>query len=108
MFATFFAEMLASMTETDPRAAMPLVNWGESDVGELPTGTVTLLLADVEDSTRLWDTQPDEMTAAIAQLDRTLTDLLAAHRGVRPLEQGEGDSFVVAFTRATEAAACAL
>ena len=30
-----------------------------SAVCELPTGTVTLLLADVEGSTRLWETQPD-------------------------------------------------
>src|SRR6201996_9027454 len=37
-----------------------------------------------------------------------LGDLLAAHGGVRPVEQGEGDSFVVAFARASEAAACAL
>ena len=77
-------------------------------VGELPTGTVTLLLADVEGSTRLWETQPEEMTAAVARLDRMLGDLLAAHGGVRPVEQGEGDSFVVAFARASEAAACAL
>jgi len=35
------------MTETDPRADIPPVNWSELGVGELPTGTVTLLLADV-------------------------------------------------------------
>ena len=46
-----------------------------SAVSGLPTGTVTLLLADVEGSTRLWETQPDEMTAAIARLDATLSDL---------------------------------
>ena len=77
-------------------------------MGELPTGTVTLLLADVEGSTRLWETQPEEMTAAVARLDHRLVGLLAAHGGVRPVEQGEGDSFVVAFARATEAVACAL
>ena len=37
-----------------------------------------------------------------------LTDLLAAHGGVRPVEQGEGDSFVAAFARASDAVACAL
>nr|WP_234834849.1 LuxR family transcriptional regulator [Mycolicibacterium stellerae] len=79
-----------------------------SAVSGLPTGTVTLLLADVEGSTRLWDTQPGEMTAAIARLDAMLTDLVAAHGGVRPVEQGEGDSFVVAFARASDAVACAL
>ena len=35
--------------------------------GLLPTGTVTLLLADVEGSTRLWQTKPEEMTAAVAR-----------------------------------------
>ena len=74
----------------------------------LPTGTVTLLLADVEASTRLWETQPDEMTAAVALLERTVSEVVAAHGGVRPVEQGEGDSFVVAFARASDALACAL
>ena len=47
--------MLASMSEIDPRVDMPLVNWSDLGVsGLLPTGTVTLLLADVENSTRLW------------------------------------------------------
>ena len=68
--------------------------------GLLPTGTATLLLADVEGSTRLWETQPEEMTAAFARLDHALGDLVSAHGGVRPLEQGEGDSFVAAFARA--------
>jgi len=65
-------------------------------------------LADVEGSTRLWQTQPEEMTAAVARLDRTVSDVIAAHDGVRPVEQGEGDSFVVAFARAADAVECAL
>ncbi|OBJ80759.1 transcriptional regulator [Mycobacterium gordonae] len=77
-------------------------------MSELPTGTVTLLLADVEGSTRLWATQPDEMTAAVARLDQVLAELVAAHGGVRPVEQGEGDSFVIAFACASDAVACAL
>ena len=36
--------------------------------GRLPTGTLTLLLADVESSTRLWETEPATMTAAGAKL----------------------------------------
>ena len=74
----------------------------------LPTGMATLLLADVEGSTRLWLTQPEEMTAAVARLDRVVCDIVAAHNGVRPVEQGEGDSFVVAFARAADAVGCAL
>jgi class 3 adenylate cyclase len=91
--------MLASMSEID---------WSDVGMSELPTGTVTLLLADVEGSTRLWETQPDEMAAAIARLDQAVSDALAAHDGVRPVEQGEGDSFVIAFARASDAVACAV
>ena len=95
--------MLASMSET---------SWTNPDIGpdmsELPTGTVTLLLADVEGSTRLWETQPEAMKAAVERLDQTLSDAVAAHGGVRPVEQGEGDSFVIAFSRAADAVACAL
>ena len=79
-----------------------------SAVSELPTGTVTLLLADVEGSTRLWETQPDEMAAALGRLNDAVTGLVSSHDGVRPVEQGEGDSFVVAFARASDAVACAL
>ena len=74
----------------------------------LPTGTVTLLLADVEGSTRLWESQPDVMAAALEAMDRELVALVQAHDGVCPVEQGEGDSFVVAFARASDAVACAL
>jgi class 3 adenylate cyclase len=49
--------MLATMSK---RADTPSVNWSELGVSELPTGMVTLLLADVEGSTRLWQTRPDE------------------------------------------------
>ena len=95
--------MLANMSATE---------WSDVGVSEqpsgLPTGTVTLLLADVEGSTRLWETQPEEMAAAVARLDQAVADAIAAHDGVRPVEQGEGDSFVVAFGRASDAVACAL
>ena len=101
--------MLANMSDIDRRDETPLLNWSELDVsGLLPTGTVTLLLADVEGSTRLWETQPDEMTTAIARFNSVVSDLIAAHDGVRPVEQGEGDSFVAAFARASDAVAAAL
>jgi class 3 adenylate cyclase len=106
MFAASEGHMLASMSGPDPR--VDTVNWSDLGVSELPTGTVTLLLADVEGSTRLWETEPDQMSDAVARLDPALTDLVASHSGVRPVEQGEGDSFVVAFARASDAVACAL
>jgi predicted ATPase/class 3 adenylate cyclase/DNA-binding CsgD family transcriptional regulator len=99
--------MLASMSQIDPRADAPLVNWSWM-TGLLPTGTVTLLLADVEGSTRLWESQPEEMSAATARLNQVVSDLIAVHDGVRPVEQGEGDSFVAAFARVSDAVACAV
>ncbi|MDT5138785.1 MAG: hypothetical protein QOD58_3047, partial [Mycobacterium sp.] len=95
--------MLASMSEID--------RWIGSEVGVsglLPTGIVSLLLADVEGSTRLWETQPAEMTTALARLNQVVNEIVAAHDGVRPVEQGEGDSFVAAFARASDAVAAAL
>ncbi|MDT5236886.1 MAG: hypothetical protein QOF47_2873, partial [Mycobacterium sp.] len=74
----------------------------------LPTGTVTLLMADVEGSTRLWEARPEEMASALVTMDRALAELVPANNGVRPVEQGEGDSFVVAFTRPSDAVSCAL
>jgi len=92
--------MLASMSATD---------WSDVDMAELlPTGTVTLLLADIEGSTQLWETQAEAMTAAIARMNQTASKLVAEHDGVRPVEQGEGDSFVAAFARSGDAVACAL
>ena len=85
--------MLTSMSEFDPSADTPLVDWSELGVsGLLPTGTVTLLLADVEGSTRLWETQPEQMTVAMARMNQMVTETIATHSGVRPVEQGEGDS----------------
>jgi predicted ATPase/class 3 adenylate cyclase/DNA-binding NarL/FixJ family response regulator len=109
MFCATGPRMLASMSDIEPCAETPLANWSELGVsGLLPTGTVTLLLADVEGSTRLWETQPGEMTAAIARLNLSVSEVIATNDGVRPVEQGEGDSFVAAFARASDAVAAAL
>lgn len=96
------------MDAIDLQAEAPLLTGNEQNVGDLPTGVVTLLLADVEGSTGLWERHPDTMTDAIAQLNHTVDDLAAVHGGARPVEQGEGDSFVLAFGRASDAVACAL
>ncbi len=100
--------MLATMSQLEWSDFADVRSGMASAVSGLPTGTVTLLLADVEGSTRLWQTQSDEMTAAIARLDAVLAAVVATNGGVRPVEQGEGDSFVVAFARASDAVECAL
>jgi class 3 adenylate cyclase len=74
----------------------------------LPTGTVTFLLTDVEGSTVAWQRHPESMSAAIARHDEIVVEAIAAWSGARPVEQGEGDSVVAAFSRATDAIAAAL
>ena len=75
---------------------------------QLPVGTVTFLLTDVEGSTRLWESAPQATRIAIARHYEVLDAAISRHGGVRPVEQGEGDSVVAAFTRASDAVAAAL
>jgi predicted ATPase/class 3 adenylate cyclase/DNA-binding CsgD family transcriptional regulator len=101
--------MLASMSEIDPNPDTPLMDWSDlGGNGPLPTGTVTLLLADVDGSTRLRETRPEEMSAALVRLNQVVSDVIAAHHGIRPVKRGDGDNFAAAFARASDAVACAL
>ena len=74
----------------------------------LPTGTVTFLMTDIEGSTRAWVREADAMPAAVSRHYEILDEAVAAHGGVRPVEQGEGDSVVAAFSRASDAVAAAV
>jgi predicted ATPase/class 3 adenylate cyclase len=78
------------------------------DVGGLPEGTVTFLLTDVEGSTRLWSADHDAAAAAIRRTYEVIDACVGAHGGVRPVEQGEGDSTVSVFPLAAPAVAAAL
>lgn len=69
----------------------------------LPAGTVTFLLTDVEGSTRLWAERPDDMAAVVPRHYDLLDAEIVRHGGLRPVEQGEGDSVVAVFARATDA-----
>ena len=73
----------------------------------LPTGTVTFLMTDIEGSTRGWSRSPAALTAALPH-HQILDDAIVAHGGVRPVEQGEGDSVVAAFSWASDAVHAAL
>src|SRR5262249_52972194 len=73
----------------------------------LPTGTVSFLLTDVEGSSRGWERAPSGMAVAVARHYEILDHVVSAHGGVRPVEQGEGDSVVAAFSRASDAVAAA-
>jgi Domain of unknown function (DUF4062) len=62
---------------------------GEAD---LPAGTITFLLTDIEGSTRLWETMPDAMEAALEQHNRLLTNVIEDHGGVVVTSRGEGNA----------------
>ena len=84
------------------------VSDGEDRAFALPTGTVTFLLSDVEGSTRRWERAPESMAVAIPRHYELLDAAIVSHGGVRPVEQGEGDSAVGAFSRASDAVAAAI
>jgi predicted ATPase/class 3 adenylate cyclase len=75
-------------------------------MADLPTGTVTFLFTDLEDSTRLWEEYPDAMKAALARHDEILRGAIAAHGG--HIVKGRGDGVHAAFGDAHAAVAAAL
>src|SRR5215469_13358606 len=77
---------------------------GPSQPGQdLPAGTVTFLLTDIEGSTRLWETVPDAMNEALERHNRLVPELIEDHGGVVVTSRGEGDSFFAAFSSAVAA-----
>ena len=71
----------------------------------LPSGTVTFLFTDIEESTRLLHELGPVYVEALGEHRRVLRGAFAAHRGVEVDTQG--DAFFFAFARATDALAAA-
>ncbi len=97
----------------DLSMAAPM-QWGAAGVSTpqqafvLPVGTVTFLLTDVAGSTSMWERESaEDMRTAIMRHYEILSEAVDANGGVRPQEQGEGDSIVAAFARPSEALAAA-
>src|SRR5438093_13395563 len=77
-------------------------------MAELPSGTVTFLLTDVEGSTALWEAAPEAMRVALARHDALFEAAVKRHGGVHIRPRGEGDSRFAAFVSAPGAVATAL
>lgn len=77
-------------------------------MAELPSGTVTFLLTDVEGSTTLWEEAPEAMRTALARHDGLFEAAVAEHRGIQIRPRGEGDSRFAVFASASDAVASAL
>jgi class 3 adenylate cyclase len=74
-------------------------------VAELPTGTVTFLVTDIEGSTRLLSEVGDAYAGVLADHRQVLRKAFADHGGAEVDTQG--DAFLVVFARAKDAVAAA-
>ena len=76
----------------------------------LPTGIVTFLLTDIEESTRYWEIYPHAMDKALLRHNALAKEIVLQHQGSMVKNRGEGDSLFSVFAHATDAvlAACAL
>jgi TolB-like protein/class 3 adenylate cyclase/Flp pilus assembly protein TadD len=77
-----------------------------AEAAQLPAGTVTFLLTDVEGSTRLWQSHGDAMASALARHDALLRRIIGAHGG--RVFKTAGDAFFAAFAKASDAVTAAL
>jgi class 3 adenylate cyclase/tetratricopeptide (TPR) repeat protein len=74
----------------------------------LPSGVVTFALTDIEGSTDLWETHPDVLAGVIVRHHELAAEIAEGHSGRMPRSQGEGDSTLTAFARASDAIDAAL
>lgn len=70
-------------------------------MSELPSGTVTFVFTDLEDSTRLWEEHPEAMRVALARHDQILREVVTAHDGI--VVKSTGDGAYAAFSGAGDA-----
>jgi len=94
-----FADARISLGASRPSPA----GAGEPDGSELPAGTLTFLLTDIEGSTRLWEAEPEAMEVALQRHDRLLAEVIEGHGGTVVTSRGEGDSFFAVFHSAVSA-----
>ncbi|MCE9583945.1 MAG: adenylate/guanylate cyclase domain-containing protein [Planctomycetes bacterium] len=66
-----------------------------------PSGLVTLVFTDLQGSTELWERHGDSFRPVLEQHHRIMRDAIAARAGFEV--KTEGDSFMVAFGRASDA-----
>jgi len=74
---------------------------------ELPTGYVTVLLTDIEGSSKLWAQHEPLMSRAIARHDEIALAAFAAYRGHLINRQAGGDSLFCVFADPLDALECA-
>ncbi len=76
-------------------------------MSNLPSGTVTFLFTDVQDSTRLWEKYPADMRQALKRHDEIIESLAQQQNGFVVRPRGEGDSRFVVFEHAIDGVSAA-
>ena len=71
-----------------------------------PTGTITFLFTDIEDSTVLWERFPRLMPVVLARHDEVVSTAIEGHRG--RIFSTAGDGFAAAFASASDGVAAAV
>ena len=80
----------------------PDVSWAGSPAkADMPSGTVTFLVTEVEGSRRLWEEYPDVMRHTMACHDELLRDAVESHDGF--IVKNGGDGFHAVFATAHDA-----
>ena len=74
----------------------------------LPQGTLTFLLTDLQGSTRTWEAETSAMREAMVVHDLIMYEALGRYSGAMVESGREGGSILAAFTRAHDAAMCAV
>jgi predicted ATPase/class 3 adenylate cyclase/DNA-binding winged helix-turn-helix (wHTH) protein len=98
---------LAILNQNPDLVAPPPVSVA-SAASRPPSGIVTLLMSDIEGSTRLWEAYPEQMAIALRRHDDLVRRIIEDHGGY--VFKTVGDAFCAAFpiaTSAVEAAAAA-
>ncbi|MGH9194969.1 MAG: ATP-binding protein, partial [Acidimicrobiia bacterium] len=73
----------------------------------IPAGTVTLLLGEAGGLVQMWETDRAGASEASRRLNALVDEEAKANSGSRPLDQGDGENFLLVFSRAYDAVACA-
>ena len=76
-----------------------------SEESATPSGTVTFLFSDVQNSTSLWERNSSAMEVALRRHDEILRSSIGAHSGY--VFSTAGDAFCAAFQEAASAASAA-
>ena len=107
-------ELERAILAQDPALAAPLGRDDEDAAprdpvpAELPTGVVTFLLTDIEDSSGLWEANHEAMAAALELHDDLIARTVDTHGGRLLKTKGEGDATMTAFRRSSDAVAAAV